>query len=98
MPYYSHVFTLKLNRRTACSEQGYGDDLKINADTTVYRASLEKGYMLHFDSKECRFVFRCLSAGELFVNGQKLGQGDQACLDQEKIFIWRQQILLQNSC
>lgn len=40
--------------------------------------------MLHFDSKEGRFVFIYVSAGELSVNGQKLGQGDQARLDQEE--------------
>lgn len=66
------------------SGQGFEDALKINADATVYRTCLEKGHMLHFDSKEGRFVFIYVSAGELSVNGQKLGQGDQARLDQEE--------------
>lgn len=66
------------------SGRGFEDALRINADATVYRASLEKGHMLHFDSKKGLFVFIYLSAGELFVNGQKFVQGDQARLDKEE--------------
>lgn len=66
------------------SGQGFEDALRINADATVYRTSLEKGHMLHYDSKGDRLVFIYVSAGGLFINGQKLGEGDQARLDQEK--------------
>jgi redox-sensitive bicupin YhaK (pirin superfamily) len=66
------------------SGQGFEDALKINADATVYRTSLEKGHVIHFDSKEDRFVFIYVSAGEFSVNGQRLGQGDQARLDEER--------------
>ncbi len=66
------------------SGQGFEGALRINADATVYRASLEKGHMLHFNSKEGRLVFIYVSAGELSVNGQRLGQGDQARFDEEK--------------
>lgn len=66
------------------SGQGFEDALKINADATVYRASLEKGHRLHFDSKDGMFVFIYVSGGELSVNGQRLGQGDQLRLDEEE--------------
>jgi redox-sensitive bicupin YhaK (pirin superfamily) len=66
------------------SGQDFEDALKINANATIYRTSLERGRKLHFDSKECRFVFIYISAGELSVNGQNLRQGDQARLDQEE--------------
>lgn len=66
------------------SGQKFEGALRINADATIYRASLERGHMLHFNSKEGRFVFIYISAGELSVNGQRLGQGDQARLDEEK--------------
>lgn len=66
------------------SGQGFEGTLKINADATVYRASLEKGYTLDFNSKEGRLAFIYLSTGELSINGQKLGQGDQARLDEER--------------
>jgi hypothetical protein len=39
------------------SGQSFENVLKINADATVYRASLEKGHTLHFDSRKSRFVF-----------------------------------------
>lgn len=66
------------------SGQGFENALKINADATVYRTSLEKGHVIHFDSKEGRFIFIYVSAGEFFVDGQRLGQGDQARLDEER--------------
>ena len=66
------------------SGQGFEDALKINADATIYRTCLEKEHILHFDLKEGRLVFIYISAGELSVNGQKLGQGDQARLNQEE--------------
>lgn len=66
------------------SGQGFEDALKINADATVYRASLEKENKLHFNSKEGRFVFIYISTGELSVNGQSLGRGDQARFDEEE--------------
>lgn len=66
------------------SGQGLEDALKMNADATIYRASLEKGHTLHFDSEEGQLVFIYASAGELFVNGQRLRQGDQARLDLER--------------
>jgi quercetin 2,3-dioxygenase len=58
--------------------------LKISADSTIYRASLERGYILHFNSEEERLIFMYISAGELFVNGQGLGPGDQARIELEK--------------
>jgi redox-sensitive bicupin YhaK (pirin superfamily) len=56
----------------------------MNADATIYRATLKRGYILHFYPEENRMVFIYLSAGELFVNGQRLGQGDQARIELEK--------------
>jgi quercetin 2,3-dioxygenase len=66
------------------SGQGFEDALKMSADATIYRATLEKGYILHFKPEENRLVFIYLSAGELFVNGQKLRQGDQARIELER--------------
>lgn len=69
------------------SGQGFENALMINADATVYRASLEKGKTLHFNTEEGRLVFIYVSVGELSVNGQRLGQGDQARLDEETIHL-----------
>ena len=63
---------------------GFENSLKMSADAAIYRASLERGHALHFDSEEGRLVFIYVSAGELFVNGQRLRQGDQARLDLER--------------
>jgi redox-sensitive bicupin YhaK (pirin superfamily) len=66
------------------SGQRFEDALKINADATIYRTSLERGHAIHFDSKEGRFIFIYTSTGEFSVNGQRLKQGDQARLDEER--------------
>jgi redox-sensitive bicupin YhaK (pirin superfamily) len=66
------------------SGQGLEDTLKINADATIYRASLEKGPVIHFNSQENRRTFIYISAGELSVNGQRIEQGDQARIDLEQ--------------
>ena len=66
------------------SGQSLEDALKMNADATIYRAKLERGYILHFNPEENRLVFIYLSAGELFVNGQRLRQGDQARIELER--------------
>jgi quercetin 2,3-dioxygenase len=65
------------------SGQSLEGALKMNADATIYRATLERGYLLHFNPGEKRLVFIYLSAGELFVNGQKLRPGDQARIELE---------------
>lgn len=65
------------------SGQGFENALKMNADATIYRASLERGQIFQFDSGEKRLVFIYISAGELFVNGRKLTQGDQARIELE---------------
>lgn len=46
--------------------------------------SLEREHFLHIYSEEDLLVFIYISAGELFVNGQRLRQGDQALLDLER--------------
>jgi quercetin 2,3-dioxygenase len=66
------------------SGQGLEETLKINADATIYRASLEKGHVIHFNSQENRRTFIYISAGELSVNGQRIEQGDQARIDLEQ--------------
>lgn len=66
------------------SGQGFEDALKMNADATIYRATLEKGYILHFKPEENKLVLIYLSAGELFVNGQRLKQGYQARIELER--------------
>lgn len=66
------------------SGQGFGDALKINADARIYRSSLEKGHTIHFNTQDNRRTFIYISAGELSVNGQRIGQGDQARIDLEQ--------------
>lgn len=66
------------------SGQGFENSLKINADATIYQASLEKGHITHFNSQENRCIFIYISAGELSVNGQRIGQGDQARIELEQ--------------
>lgn len=66
------------------SGQGLEGALKMNAEATIYRSRLERGYILHFNPEENRLVFIYLSSGELFVNGQRLGQGDQARIELER--------------
>ncbi|MCQ1535677.1 pirin family protein [Methanosarcina sp. KYL-1] len=66
------------------SGQGLPDTLEMNADSTIYRARLEKGKIMHFDSGECRRIFIYVTSGEIFVNGQRLKKGDQARTDLEK--------------
>jgi quercetin 2,3-dioxygenase len=67
------------------SGQGFEDALQMIADATVYRSTLERGHILHFNPEEKRLVFIYLSAGELLVNCQRFGQGDQARIDLERI-------------
>ncbi|KKG15930.1 Pirin domain-containing protein [Methanosarcina sp. 2.H.T.1A.6] len=66
------------------SGQGFEHALKINADATIFRSCLEKGNIIHFNSQEKRCIFIYISAGELSVNGQRIGQGDQARIDLEQ--------------
>ncbi|WP_440948849.1 hypothetical protein ACSAZL_13465 [Methanosarcina sp. T3] len=65
------------------SGQGFEDALKINVDATIYRADLDRGHVIRFTSQENRCIFICISAGELSVNGQRIGKGDQARIDLE---------------
>lgn len=67
------------------SGQGFEDTLKINADATIYRSSLENGRAIHFDSQVNRLIFIYIYAGELSVNGQRIGPGDQARIDLEQV-------------
>jgi redox-sensitive bicupin YhaK (pirin superfamily) len=66
------------------SGQNLEGALKMNADATIYRATLKRGYILHFNPEKNRLILIYLSAGELFVNGQRLGQGDQARIELER--------------
>ena len=67
------------------SVQDFKDALKINADATVYRCSLEKGHVIHFYTLDNRRTFIYMSVGELTVNGQRIEQGDQARIDLEQV-------------
>jgi redox-sensitive bicupin YhaK (pirin superfamily) len=66
------------------SGQGFENTLKMNADATVYRSSLEKGHIIHFNVQNNRRTFIYISAGELSVNGQRIGKGYQARIDLEQ--------------
>jgi redox-sensitive bicupin YhaK (pirin superfamily) len=66
------------------SDRGFENSLKIDPDATIYRASLEKGHIIRFNTQDNRRTFIYISAGEVSVNGQRIGQGDQARLDLEE--------------
>lgn len=66
------------------SGQGFEGALKINTDSTIYRASLEKGHIIHFDPQNNRGIFIYITSGELSVNGQRIDQGDQARIELEQ--------------
>ncbi|MDQ1274605.1 MAG: quercetin 2,3-dioxygenase [Euryarchaeota archaeon] len=66
------------------SGQGFENTLKINTDATIYRSSLEKGHVIHFNTQDNRRTFIYISSGELSISGQRIGQGDQARIDMEQ--------------
>jgi len=66
------------------SGQGFENALKINTDATIYRSSLEKGHVIHFNTQDNRRTFIYISSGELSISGQRIGQGDQARIDMEQ--------------
>lgn len=66
------------------SGQGFDNALKMNADATVYRSSLEKGHIIHFNMQNNRLTFIYIYAGELSVKGQRVGQGGQARISLEQ--------------
>jgi redox-sensitive bicupin YhaK (pirin superfamily) len=59
-------------------------DIRIAAYELVKYCSLEKEHIIHFNSPENRCIFIYISAGELRVNGQRIGPGDQARIEQEQ--------------
>ena len=54
------------------------DVVAINADATVYRAELEKGFSTTYESQEERGTFIYLKEGRLLVDGGVLNKNDQA--------------------
>jgi len=68
----------KNNLLPVASGQNSKNSVKINSDTTIYRASLEERNYISFELSENRLAFIYLSSGELNLSGQKLKKGDQA--------------------
>jgi len=87
-PSYSHkkfkASAWKNNLLPVASGQNSKNSVRINSDTTIYRASLEEKNNICFELSENRLAFIYLSSGELKLNGQKLKEGDQARIIGEK--------------
>ncbi len=66
------------------SGKGLEKALRINADATIYRSSLEKGHIIHLNLQKDSRIFVYMSVGELSINGQRIGKGDQARIDVEQ--------------
>lgn len=66
------------------SGQGFENSLKMSADATIYRSSLERGHIIHLNLQDNSRIFVYMSVGELSVNGQRIGPGDQARIELEQ--------------
>lgn len=66
------------------SGKGLENALRIKADATIYRSSLEKGHIIHLNLQKDSRIFVYMFAGELCINGQRIGKGDQARIDLEQ--------------
>jgi redox-sensitive bicupin YhaK (pirin superfamily) len=69
------------------SDKEMGHAIHMQADATIYRATLEKEKTLQYDIEDNRGVFIYLTEGELEINGTKLEKGDQARIENEKSLI-----------
>ena len=65
------------------SGQGLEDVVTFHTDATIYRAELEKGKTIGFDTTDDRRIFLYLTDGALNVNDKVLAAKDQARIDLE---------------
>jgi redox-sensitive bicupin YhaK (pirin superfamily) len=59
----------------------------FHTDATIYRCDLEAGREINFDRTKERRVFIYLTKGLLSINGQQIGEADQARVDVEEPLI-----------
>jgi redox-sensitive bicupin YhaK (pirin superfamily) len=65
------------------SGQGITDAVKIHADATIYRSSLDADHAIDFKTEQERKIFIYVTAGNLVVNNEMLHGGDQARIEYE---------------
>lgn len=65
------------------SGQGKPGAVTFHTDATIYRSILEKNHWLEFNTNTDRMLFIYVSYGRIEINGQVLGQKDQARIDTE---------------
>ena len=65
------------------SGQGITDAVKIHADATIYRSSLDTDHGVDFKTDQARKIFLYVTSGNLVVNKEMLHSGDQARIESE---------------
>lgn len=66
------------------SGKGINDAVKLHADATIYRGTIESGGVIEYATEEDRNTFIYVSEGSMAVNGKTFGQGDQARVSTER--------------
>jgi redox-sensitive bicupin YhaK (pirin superfamily) len=69
------------------SGQNIQNVVTFHTDATIYRCDLEAGHTISFDHTKERRVFLYVTKGFLSVNGQHIGEADQARVDVEEPLI-----------
>ena len=69
------------------SGQNLQNVVTFHTDATIYRCDLEAGRTISFDHTKGRRVFVYVTKGQLSVNGQHIGEADQARVDVEEPLI-----------
>jgi redox-sensitive bicupin YhaK (pirin superfamily) len=67
----------------AASGQDKDGAVTFHTDATIYRADLDKGRTIDFETTDTRRIFVYVTDGRLEVNGQTLNAKDQARIDLE---------------
>jgi redox-sensitive bicupin YhaK (pirin superfamily) len=65
------------------SGQGITDAVKIHADATIYRSSLDADHEIDFKTDQERKIFLYVTSGNLVANNEMLHGGDQARIEHE---------------
>lgn len=71
------------NSSSATGGLGTGDAVKIHQDATIYAALLRRGDSVRHELAARRRAYLFVISGEVELNGQKLGAGDQARITDE---------------
>jgi redox-sensitive bicupin YhaK (pirin superfamily) len=67
----------------AASGQNEDGAVTFHTEATIYRADLDKGQAIDFETSDTRRIFVYVTEGGLDVNGQTLNAKDQARIDLE---------------